>query len=782
MNIRQYTVKASSELMKLLSSGIYSNKILAVVRELTANALDVTQESGDVQLEIKTIKNKHFFIVRDTGPGLAADETVKLMSTYGNTTKSDQDAADGMFGIGSKSPFAYTREFYIRSIKNGEAHYFKCYKDDNNYPFIEHLKSEATDIHSGLEYRVPIEDKDVAEFIGIATGIVVSQFADTRIKLTLDIRIKNTDLAPNISRREQKIVLVAYTVKPRAEKITEYIIPRFKLKKEIYNTYEQIAYGIKDDPSNNYYYTGEFRDNAVYKTFDSTSEDVTAKIGSMYYRIALNDVSDCYKAIGSNFIYIFQPSELLVTGSRESIEETPANMKKLHSRINQALEYINNLVDKNSFFVDLLDSDTPLRDFIKKTAYTIGTDKYAWGPFLKKELDKKFFYSAGIKESGLFRAQFYVNETYRQYEHSNNQSHMTSYILIEKKTKNVFCEFPRNGIEMSKIKELGDNIYFIKDKDLTTLLQHKQFKSYLLSMKSFSDDVVFLTAEDRKQYVKTKKNNSASVRSIPHASMHLYAVNENKIKDIKELENDKKIIYFYYFRGELHIARNNDLDPDFDPHIYSLFRAFDNYLLRPLTINKAAKYQLVVFSTKQEALKYFKKNKIQFNLVDYSTAVAQEAINNNKFVKHLYYFLSLADNKYSSPLKSEKNDMLEKNSHWYSVLKSFLLDGSRENCEEADFIIDKTKRLIDRTDVEYSIFEYTDIDEKYLEKIKHFARFMYAIDILISKYSLSSVKQTIYMNLFNLYKKIYIDSDLAEDVKTEINIFEPIFKRRLDDS
>ena len=782
MNRQQYTVKASSELMKLLSSGIYSNKILAVVRELTANALDVTQESGDAQLEIKTIKNKHFFIVRDTGPGLTADETIKLMSTYGNTTKSDQDTADGMFGIGSKSPFAYTRKFYIKSIKNGEAHYFKCYKDDNNYPFIEHLKSEATEEPSGLEYRVPIESKDVAEFIGIAAAIVVSQYEDTRIKLNLDISIKNTDMSPYISRHTAKLFNIEYAVIPQAKKINDYIISLIDLKRKIYNTYENIT-ECANDPSNGYYISNTLRDNAVYKTFDNRYSDViVAKIGSMYYQININeqesDSDDEYKNIREQLVYVFKPSELMVTGSREAIEETPANIKKIYERQDQIFEYISSLIKKDSFFIDQLFTNDRLFDFIKNTHMDNRVGRNVWKPFFKKESDKKFIYSVNLSGKEFKDAEFYINDTYRRYDPMSNRAHVTEYMTIYKDHKTVICGFPRNGIDADKIRELGTYYYFTKDKELTTLLKHKQFTNYLKSVDVLKDNIVIIDADDRKQYARTKKKSTSPMKAKPQAAMYLYSAATDKKTEIKELDENKKNIYFYYFRNELHVARSQDLNPDYDPAIPSLTNAFHNYLLRPLTINESAEYQLVVFSSKQEALKYFKKNKVAFDLSSYSANQVQAAIDKNKFLKHLYYFLSRKEN-YHRPLEYEKNSMLKEDSYWYPVVSSFLLNNDFAKCKEARKLIYRTRLLIDR--IEYSSFKYEDIDKEYFKKIAHLARFMYAASNLFDSYYNTNIRQAIYTKAFNLYKKIYIEAGFVDDVKTEINIFEPILKRKSDD-
>ena len=56
----QYKIKADTNLMKLLSTGIYKHKEFAVIRELSTNALDaVNDNDGVVELEIKNIGKKY---------------------------------------------------------------------------------------------------------------------------------------------------------------------------------------------------------------------------------------------------------------------------------------------------------------------------------------------------------------------------------------------------------------------------------------------------------------------------------------------------------------------------------------------------------------------------------------------------------------------------------------------------------------------------------------------------------------------------------------------------
>ena len=67
----------------------YSNPTLAVVREITANALDANSEAGQtrpIEVTIPSRMNPHF-LVRDFGGGLSQEDVFGLYSKYGKSTK-----------------------------------------------------------------------------------------------------------------------------------------------------------------------------------------------------------------------------------------------------------------------------------------------------------------------------------------------------------------------------------------------------------------------------------------------------------------------------------------------------------------------------------------------------------------------------------------------------------------------------------------------------------------------------------------------------------------------
>lgn len=162
----QFSIKTSAQAFQLLSSGLYSNKIKAVIRELACNAADahkMVKNKAPIEIKIPNALDNQFY-VKDFGPGLDHSQVMKLYTTYFESTKSESNDMTGGFGLGSKSPFAYTDSFTVESVQNGVKNIYTAYVDDNNIPNIAHLGETPTDEPSGLTVGFPVKPADFRRF------------------------------------------------------------------------------------------------------------------------------------------------------------------------------------------------------------------------------------------------------------------------------------------------------------------------------------------------------------------------------------------------------------------------------------------------------------------------------------------------------------------------------------------------------------------------------------------------------------------------------------------
>lgn len=151
-----FTIAASPKAFEILSSNLYQNKVLAVIREITCNAADAHRLVGkpltDIQVHLPTF-DEFYFSVRDFGPGLSQADVMELYTTYFRSTKDQSNDLIGGFGLGSKSPFAVADQFTVTSWHGGKESVYVCYKE-GGLPRVNLLRSDPSTEPTGLEVRV----------------------------------------------------------------------------------------------------------------------------------------------------------------------------------------------------------------------------------------------------------------------------------------------------------------------------------------------------------------------------------------------------------------------------------------------------------------------------------------------------------------------------------------------------------------------------------------------------------------------------------------------------
>lgn len=164
----EFRIKATAKAFRILSSGLYKDKIGAIVRELSANAYDAHKAANTVSTPFHVhIPNamEPFFSIRDFGPGLDPDQVHDIYTTYFESTKSDSNEYVGALGLGCKSPFSYVNSFNIVSRTGGMRRTYDVFISEAGIPAIA-LRSEIeSDEPTGLEVIVPVTNRhDCIEF------------------------------------------------------------------------------------------------------------------------------------------------------------------------------------------------------------------------------------------------------------------------------------------------------------------------------------------------------------------------------------------------------------------------------------------------------------------------------------------------------------------------------------------------------------------------------------------------------------------------------------------
>ena len=162
-----FSIEASAKAFMILSDGLYSNKVKAVIRELSTNAYDAHVDAGCPKLMFDVHVPSRFtpeFSIRDYGKGMTHEECMTLYTTYFRSTKSHSNDAVGCLGLGSKSPFAYADAFTVVAYQNGEKRVYAAHKGEDGSPSFALLDKVATEESDGMEVKLTVDADDIGKF------------------------------------------------------------------------------------------------------------------------------------------------------------------------------------------------------------------------------------------------------------------------------------------------------------------------------------------------------------------------------------------------------------------------------------------------------------------------------------------------------------------------------------------------------------------------------------------------------------------------------------------
>lgn len=166
--IGEFRIRNSAKAFSILSSGLYANKIRAIIRELSCNAVDSHAAAGkkDVPFDVHLPNQlEPYFSIRDYGIGLSHEQVTQIYTTYFESTKTASNEFIGALGLGSKSPFSYTDNFTVTAIKDGKKGIYSAFINENSVPSIALMMQETTNDPAGVEVKFSVNDyQDFSKF------------------------------------------------------------------------------------------------------------------------------------------------------------------------------------------------------------------------------------------------------------------------------------------------------------------------------------------------------------------------------------------------------------------------------------------------------------------------------------------------------------------------------------------------------------------------------------------------------------------------------------------
>lgn len=153
----------TAKLFHMMSSTLYTDKSMSILRELSSNARDSHAEAGKLDTPFAVIAPSQdylFLTVSDAGTGITYEKACTSILEFLSSTKDEGETADnfiGGWGIGAKVPRAYTDNYQVFLRKGGIEWVVQVVNDAAGLPQQMLMSEHKTDKPDGVDFHVPIQ-------------------------------------------------------------------------------------------------------------------------------------------------------------------------------------------------------------------------------------------------------------------------------------------------------------------------------------------------------------------------------------------------------------------------------------------------------------------------------------------------------------------------------------------------------------------------------------------------------------------------------------------------
>ncbi|QDJ96310.1 protein rIIA [Xanthomonas phage Xoo-sp13] len=161
-----FGIANNEKMFRILSDNLYQDKQGSIVREISCNALDGHTMAGTPERPFVIHlpdPMEPWLSIRDFGVGLSPEAVETVFCQYGESTKDQSNDAVGAFGLGAKTPFAYTDQFNVISNHNGTKYHYNA-AIMNGIPQIMLMMESPTDEGNGVEVKIGVKPADFVSF------------------------------------------------------------------------------------------------------------------------------------------------------------------------------------------------------------------------------------------------------------------------------------------------------------------------------------------------------------------------------------------------------------------------------------------------------------------------------------------------------------------------------------------------------------------------------------------------------------------------------------------
>jgi len=158
-DIKQFSIESSDFAFSVLSTRLYKDGVLAVLRELSCNAIDAHIVAGTQELDYDVhlpVMMEPWFYIRDYGTGMSRETIETVYTQFFNSTKTNDNKQIGAYGLGCKTPFSIVSQYTIESYFNGEYYLYTAFLN-NGVPCLTHLATTPTNERNGVKITIPTD-------------------------------------------------------------------------------------------------------------------------------------------------------------------------------------------------------------------------------------------------------------------------------------------------------------------------------------------------------------------------------------------------------------------------------------------------------------------------------------------------------------------------------------------------------------------------------------------------------------------------------------------------
>lgn len=684
-----FSIAANGKAFKILIDGLYSNKIQAIVRELSSNAFDAQAAAGrrDTQFEIQAPNMLDpTFAIRDYGTSLSHADIMGLYTTVFQSTKEDNNDSVGKFGLGSKTPFAYTDNFTVTAFMRGTKRVYSAYMNVNNIPQISLMASEDTSELDGLMVSFPVNVKDIDSF-----------------------------------RREIAVVLEGFDILPKIKGAV--IEPKSNgeiiLTGSCYKIFKKVNYNNNSGP--------RARQGCVIYPLDKRNLPDT--------------ISQAVKNIlDTNIIIDFEIGELDITPSRETLSYDEATIGNIVNR----LEAIDEEIVR-----ELKEEYSNIRSFYEATMFYIKHSNNSDStPSQRRFINNLTFNGRRVNNTfNLNRDQFLRNynvkiSRFNSFEMARTLKFKESkYSQVFHLTNDTFIVVERLGNDAKKLKHISarikgaieghNSVLWVKDFGATK----KQWRKFL---KYLGYPPVIYELDQLELPVKDKEIAPSVIRIARDEIRILKAVRgqsyyDEEVIDLTKID-PKDYRYVVLFNKTYKIDSIKSSDIDLEHYFDDLSKIL---IINKRQINKIERYGIVNAFPEVE-----QKLAKEFDFEAYKNAVMIEDSMNHPIKKHAseivtfnYENKETSFGKFFSKLQifakgyGTGSENLEKYETWKAVAPIVKVKAYESELDETPQKVDSLKELLDEVMKDYpltkhflNIKNYDTIKEETLREIVDYVK------------------------------------------------------------